>query len=171
MGGAAAGLGAAVVLAACFMSADHKRGLTCDEAAERGYICEPGAGVAGGGGSVSGTAGAPVMGAGGASGLGGGGAGGGGSGSGGSAGGGPVCTAPEVDCGGTCVDLTASDAANCGACGRSCLGTATCAAGACVPEAMATNEVAPYALVHDEASLYWVSPAVKTDVGFRSRVR
>ncbi|MCU0687331.1 MAG: hypothetical protein MUF34_34650, partial [Polyangiaceae bacterium] len=115
----------------------------------------------GGGGGASGDAGS-----GGVAGLGGGGLGGvGGS-------GGLVCRAPEVDCAGTCVDVTKDDAANCGACGRSCLGTATCAAGACVPEVMASGEVAPYAMVDDGTSLYWVSPAVKAnDASFRSRVR
>lgn len=36
---------------------------------------------------------------------------------------------------------------------------------------MAANEVAPYALAQDATSLYWVSPATKTEVGFRSRLR
>jgi hypothetical protein len=84
---------------------------------------------------------------------------GGNAGSGGS--GGLACTAPAVDCGGKCVDVKADDAKNCGVCGRSCLGTATCKAGACVPEVMAQNEVAPYALADDGTNLYWVSPAVK----------
>jgi hypothetical protein len=70
-----------------------------------------------------------------------------------------------------CVDVKATDSANCGACGRACLGKATCAQGACVPEVMASGEVAPYALVDDSTSLYWVSPATKTEVGFDSKVR
>jgi hypothetical protein len=124
-------------------------------------------GIGGGGAGSGGAAG--VGGTGGAAGLGGGGTGG----AGGT--GGLICRTPEVDCGGTCVDVTARDATNCGACGRSCLGTATCAAGACVPEALTDTsegkgEVAPYALAQDETSLYWVSPAIKGDVAF-SRMR
>jgi hypothetical protein len=107
------------------------------------------AGAGGESGSTQGGGGAPMMGA---AGLGGGGSGGNG---------GLVCTTPTTDCGGTCINVKADDAANCGACGRSCLGTATCAAGACVPEPMAANEVAPYALAQDATSLYWVSPAIK----------
>ncbi|MCU0686553.1 MAG: hypothetical protein MUF34_30620 [Polyangiaceae bacterium] len=101
------------------------------------------------GASGGGTGGGGASGLGGASGT---------SGAGGS--GGVVCSAPAVACAGACVDVKASDATNCGACGRRCLGAATCVAGACVPEAMATGEVAPYALVADGASLYWVSPTV-----------
>jgi hypothetical protein len=92
-------------------------------------------------------------------------------GSGGAGGNGPGCTLPTVDCDGTCVDVKAGDAANCGACGHSCFGTATCAEGACVPEAMATNEVAPYALVDDGTSLYWVSPAAPTGGVNNARMR
>jgi hypothetical protein len=122
----------------------------CDEA--RGYVCQKGA--AGAGGSTSGASDAPPMGAGGSS-M-------GGAGSGGSGGGGGLmCAAPTINCDGACIDVKAADATNCGACGRSCLGTATCSQGACVPEVMAANEVAPYALADDGSSLYWVSPAVK----------
>jgi stigma-specific protein Stig1 len=109
------------------------------------------AGTAGIGGSTMGSAGV------------------GGDGGGGAGSGGMGCTAPKVICGDTCVDPT-TDAANCGACGRSCLGTATCSKGACVPEAMTQNgEVAPYALADDGTYLYWVSPATKANV--ESRVR
>ncbi|HEU4537008.1 MAG TPA: hypothetical protein VFS00_22960, partial [Polyangiaceae bacterium] len=132
----------------------------CDEA--RGYVFQQGAS------GLGGMAGAPEMGTGGGLLMGAAGAGMGGMGAGGS--GGVVCGAPQVDCGGTCVDVKADNAANCGACGRACLGAATCAAGACVPEAMATGEVAPYALVEDGANLYWVSPAVK-EGAFNPRVR
>ncbi|HEU4406897.1 MAG TPA: hypothetical protein VFS43_16640 [Polyangiaceae bacterium] len=132
----------------------------CDESF--GYVCRAGAAGASGSGGGGGPAGASGnAGAGGASGLGGGGSGGVG---------GLVCNAPEIDCDGQCVDVKASDAANCGACGRSCRGS-TCSAGACVPEVMATGEVAPYALAHDATHLYWASPAVKSEVGFIPRLR
>ena len=41
-----------------------------------------------------------------------------------------VCTTSEVTCGGQCAAL-ASDPANCGACGRSCLAGESCSAGLC----------------------------------------
>jgi hypothetical protein len=74
-----AGLGLPALLAACIVTADDTSVLTCDEAADRGFPCEPSAGRAGAGaGGVSGAAGAPLMGTGGSSegGLGGGGSGG-----------------------------------------------------------------------------------------------
>ncbi|HEU4408218.1 MAG TPA: hypothetical protein VFS43_23350 [Polyangiaceae bacterium] len=120
-----------------------------DHASCPGPAGSSGASGGGGGGSAGASGDA---GAGGSAGLGGGGTGGAG---------GLVCQGPKVDCGGACVDLKADDATNCGACGRSCLGAATCSAGACVPEALATNEVAPYALADDGTHLYWVSPAIK----------
>ncbi len=91
------------------------------------------AGVAG----LGGTAGAPLQGSAGME-MGAAGAGSGGGGSGGT--GGVACAAPTTDCNGTCVDVKATDATNCGACGRRCLGTATCAQGACVPEGLASCE-------------------------------
>nr|MCU0685849.1 hypothetical protein [Polyangiaceae bacterium] len=101
LSGVVAALGAAALLAACFVSADQKKSLTCDEAAARGYICEPSAGAAGAGGT-------PLNGGGsGAGGLGGGGSGG----AGGS--GGLVCQAPAIDCDGACIDIAKNDAANC----------------------------------------------------------
>ncbi|HEU4409482.1 MAG TPA: hypothetical protein VFS43_29765 [Polyangiaceae bacterium] len=36
---------------------------------------------------------------------------------------------------------------------------------------MASNEVAPYALADDGSYLYWVSPAIKGEVGFIPRMR
>ncbi|HEU4532754.1 MAG TPA: hypothetical protein VFS00_01505, partial [Polyangiaceae bacterium] len=117
----------------------------------------------------AGSAGNPGMGAGGAgpagasgaAGSGGAGFSGGGTGGGQGGSGGLACGAPEVDCDGVCVDVKASDADHCGACGRSCRGS-TCEAGACTPEAMtAAGEVAPYALADDGTYLYWVSPASK----------
>jgi hypothetical protein len=125
------------------------------------------AGVAGAAGGPAGAAGIAGAGEGGTAGI----AGLAGAGSGGNGGaGGPSCTAPELDCDGACVDIKASDAENCGACGRSCRGS-TCEAGACVPEAMTSGgEVAPYALADDGTSLYWVSPAVKAGA-FDPRVR
>lgn len=150
-------VGAALLLGGTWVGCDDE---TCR--------CESeGAGPGGSAGASGegGASGAP-MGAGGAAGLGGGGSGGQG---------GLVCTTPTTDCGGTCLNVKADDAANCGACGRSCLGTATCAAGACVPEAMTDTapgkgEVAPYALADDCMYLYWVSPAIKGNVAF-SRLR
>ena len=43
---------------------------------------------------------------------------------------GVTCTAPEVDCGGACVNVQTS-AANCGACGAVCAAGQACIAGAC----------------------------------------
>jgi hypothetical protein len=136
---------------------------SCSAAGAAGAAGMVGASGNGGGGSPMGSGG-----------LGGGGTGGGGTGGVGGTGG-MACTAPTTDCNGACVDVKATDAANCGACGRACLGAAMCAAGACVPEALTDTsegkgEVAPYALAQDETSLYWVSPAIKGDVAF-SRMR
>ena len=47
-----------------------------------------------------------------------------------------ACAAPSAVCGGACVRLS-DDAANCGACGRSCDGTA-CIAGRCAPSSVVT---------------------------------
>ncbi|HEU4537468.1 MAG TPA: hypothetical protein VFS00_25290, partial [Polyangiaceae bacterium] len=111
-------------------------------------------GAGGSGGSpagasgASGTMGTAGAGTGGSSGLGGGGAGGVG---------GLVCNAPQVDCGGTCVDV-ASDAANCGACGYACGVGSTCTAGACSPVAVISGVVAPYAFVLDAENLYFAVP-------------
>jgi Stigma-specific protein, Stig1 len=130
----------------------------------------PAGGSGAGGAGTSGASGSPM----GSGGIGGGGT--AGAGTGGTGGtGGTTCTAPTTDCNGMCVDVKATDSANCGACGRACLGKATCAQGACVPEALTDTsegkgEVAPYALAQDDTSLYWVSPAIKGDVAF-SRMR
>ncbi|HEU4410915.1 MAG TPA: hypothetical protein VFS43_37025 [Polyangiaceae bacterium] len=156
---AAAGLAGA---AACDFDAKILgcSGLTGDELARcEAYNAGTMGGGAGGAGGAAGAVGA--AGAGGST-MGAGGAGGGG---------GLVCTLPEVACGAACRNVQA-DADNCGICGRRCLGAALCVQGACVPEALATNEVAPYALADDGSYLYWVSPAVKAnDAAFRSRVR
>jgi hypothetical protein len=158
-----------LAVAAC--QSEHYIDLTkfCDERPSDSE-CVGRAGTGGGSGDAGGgTGGSPEMGAAGVSGVGGGGNGGAGAGSGGS--GGLSCTAPTVDCAGTCVDIKAADATNCGACGRICLGAATCALGVCVTETMATNEVAPYALADDGTSLYWVSPAAPTGGVNNARMR
>ncbi|MCU0684516.1 MAG: hypothetical protein MUF34_20105 [Polyangiaceae bacterium] len=167
----AVGLAAvALALAACregfyvdpTFCSDHPGNAACPApagaAGGAGAAGADGAGASGEGGGQSGLGGsAGLGGASGAAGAGSGGA------------GGLACAAPEVGCDGACVDLKASDAENCGACGRSCR-SATCEAGACVPEALtAGGEVAPYALADDGTSLYWVSPAVKAGVGPRLR--
>ncbi|HEU4533456.1 MAG TPA: hypothetical protein VFS00_05035 [Polyangiaceae bacterium] len=155
---------AALALAAAWAGCGGDGEGRCDEAL--GYVCQKGAAGSGAGGAApGGAAGTGGTGAiGGTAGLGGAGAGGGN----GSAGG-LACGALEVVCDGACVNVKASDADHCGACGRSCRGS-TCEAGACVPEAMtAAGEVAPYALADDGTYLYWVSPAAKAGVASRLR--
>jgi hypothetical protein len=44
----------------------------------------------------------------------------------------PACPTGQTVCGNACLNLAANDAANCGRCGRSCLG-GTCSAGVCQP--------------------------------------
>ncbi|HEU4409621.1 MAG TPA: hypothetical protein VFS43_30480 [Polyangiaceae bacterium] len=73
-------------------------------------------------------------------------------------GGGLVCPAPAVDCGGTCVDLKAGDAANCGACNYACEAGSTCSQGACAAVAVVGGVVAPYAFALDADNLYFVVP-------------
>ncbi len=43
---------------------------------------------------------------------------------------GPSCNAPELDCGGNCVDVTKS-ASQCGSCENACSGTLSCSASLC----------------------------------------
>ncbi|HEU4410960.1 MAG TPA: hypothetical protein VFS43_37250 [Polyangiaceae bacterium] len=121
----------------------------------------------------SGTGGRSGSGGGGGDGGGSMGAGGGvmGAGGGGGGGGGTMpCEGTAVDCGdGKCTDIAANDANNCGACGHGCAGLA-CEGGVCASQAVVTGEVAPYALVQDETSLYWASPA-KHEGGDIPRVR
>ena len=52
----------------------------------------------------------------------------------------------------------ATDAKNCGVCGRDCRG-APCQGGACQPELLADRLTAPYALALDGANVFWASPA------------
>ncbi len=162
-GGIIAGLGAAALLAACFVSADNKSSLTCDELAERGLSCDPIAGTGGVGGQ-GGTAGQPVMGQGGA--------GTGGTNGGGTGGsGGVTCIAPTTECGGACVDVKAADAANCGECGYACGAGSTCAEGACAAVAVVSNVVAPYAFAIDAENVYFVVPVVSTVGGAKLPVQ
>lgn len=58
----------------------------------------------------------------------------------------------------------ASDPKNCGACGRDCRG-ASCEDGACQPELLADQLVAPHGLVLSDTSLLWASPAKSIDDG------
>lgn len=145
--------GPAALVVACGLGYEVDQDAFCRGRPDAPSCAAPGgsAGAFGaGGGGAAGDAG--QSGGGGTAGLGGGGAGGVG---------GLVCETPSVDCEGKCVDVKASDAENCGACGRSCRGS-TCEAGACRPEALTSvGEVAPYALADDGTYLYWASPARK----------
>jgi uncharacterized repeat protein (TIGR01451 family) len=49
-----------------------------------------------------------------------------------SSGGGSTCSAGQVECNGTCVDLQA-DSQNCGSCGNNCPPGTTCSSGGCIP--------------------------------------
>ena len=55
---------------------------------------------------------------------------------------GVTCTAPEVDCGGACVNVQTS-AANCGACGAVCAAGQSCVAGACASAAGGYTRTSP----------------------------
>jgi Stigma-specific protein, Stig1 len=145
----------------CTIGPNDTRGLTCEEAAQRGYTCVSvaGNGGVGGVGGVGGASGAPMgMGGAGASGAGTGGSGGSG---------GVVCTAPQVDCGGTCVNVTTT-ASQCGACDYACEAGQACQNGACAPLAVveaSAQVVAPYALAFDTTSIYFASPVADGTAG------
>ncbi|MFO0588208.1 MAG: hypothetical protein U0441_11740 [Polyangiaceae bacterium] len=66
-----------------------------------------------------------------------------------------MCDNGTTACGDSCVDLD-SDAANCGACGRSCLGS-TCQSGLCAPETVATGIDDPRGIAVDGAFVYWTT--------------
>ncbi len=79
------------------------------------------------------------------------------------------CAGDELDCGGGCIDL-ASDVANCCACGHDC-GTATCSAGVCLPETLATVPNPPaddLAVVNDD--LVFATRGEQTSSGAVHRV-
>ncbi|HEU4407034.1 MAG TPA: hypothetical protein VFS43_17330 [Polyangiaceae bacterium] len=121
-----------------------------------------GAGGAGGGGGSptqggggGGSGGAPLMGSSGSSGAGG--------------AGGLQCEAPEVECGGACVNVGAS-AEHCGECRYACGQGSTCSAGACSAFVVVENVLAPYAFVLDAQNVYFVSP-VKDTGGLLAPVR
>ncbi len=115
--------------------------------------CPRPAGASGASGGTQGASGGPLMGSAGTAGV-------GGAGSGGS--GGVACAAPNIECGGACVDV-AAEAAHCGGCDYACEGGATCAAGACAPKVVVGSVTAPYAFVLDEANVYFVTPVADGD--------
>jgi hypothetical protein len=65
-----------------------------------------------------------------------------------------TCAAGAAVCAGSCVD-EATDPANCGACGHSCLGSA-CAAGMCQPVTLASSQVQPIGIAVSGTNVYWV---------------
>jgi hypothetical protein len=113
----------------------------CPQSGAGGEAGASGAGGMSGTGGVGGTGGAPAMGAG------------------GSGGGAPACEAPAKACGAVCVDVGGDDAKHCGACDHDCGAGAACSKGACVPQALATGQLAPYALALGVQDVYWSSPA------------
>lgn len=64
-----------------------------------------------------------------------------------------ACTAPQVACGGACVDPAIS-AAHCGACGHDC-GGATCMNGSCQPQTLATNQPGLSNIAIDGVNLFF----------------
>lgn len=79
------------------------------------------------------------------------------------------CARNEVVCGDSCIDVT-SAATNCGACGHDC-GTATCSAGLCLPETLATVPNPPgddLAIVNDD--LVFATRGERTSSGAIHRI-
>ncbi len=75
-----------------------------------------------------------------------------------------TCNAGFTACGNTCANLTGgSDAANCGACGRSCLG-GTCAAGICQPWVVAQPPTTslPQSIATDGTNVFWADGTTNT---------
>ena len=66
------------------------------------------------------------------------------------------CPSGDTNCSGTCVNVNASDATNCGACGHNCLG-GTCSAGVCQPALFVTSGCAPSGLTSDGTTVYFSS--------------
>jgi hypothetical protein len=66
-----------------------------------------------------------------------------------------VCGAQQEFCGGKCDDVT-SDSANCGACGRDCLG-APCVASECQPVKVASSQAQPIAIATDVNNIFWLN--------------
>ena len=66
-----------------------------------------------------------------------------------------TCPQGQTACGSQCVDLQ-TDAANCGACGHDCMGSA-CQAGICEPVVLAQGEFDPIRIAVDDANVYWCS--------------
>ena len=63
------------------------------------------------------------------------------------------CQCTDTVCGSACIDTT-SNAANCGACGHSCLG-GTCQGGACKPFTVVAGQSSVNAIYLDNTSIYW----------------
>ncbi|HSY20465.1 MAG TPA: hypothetical protein VK841_00015 [Polyangiaceae bacterium] len=66
-----------------------------------------------------------------------------------------VCACPQgmTACSGTCIDVGATDANNCGSCGHGC-GGGNCSAGVCQPFSFSSS-TSPTGLAVNESNVYW----------------
>ncbi len=74
----------------------------------------------------------------------------------------PMCTAPEIACGGDCVNPL-TDAMHCGGCDHDCLGE-DCTGGFCPLETLAMNQPDVFALTLDSSDVYFSAADVSYDI-------